>query len=67
MCSRKIFMNGKQRLFKVEGVLGYMIFSIITLHDPCGGEVDIFMFSNIINPPKGITSTSAEIFRVVFR
>ena len=38
-------MNGKQRLFKDEGVLGYMIFSIITLHSPCGGEVDIFMFS----------------------
>ena len=38
-------MNGKQRLYKDEGVLGYMIFSIIILHNPCGDEVDIFMFS----------------------
>ena len=40
-------MNGKQRLYKDEGVLGYMIFSIIILHSPCGGEVDILMFSVI--------------------
>ena len=39
-------MNGKQRLYD-EGVLGYMIFSIIILHIPCSGEVDIFMFSVI--------------------
>ena len=47
MCSREIFMNEKQRLYKYEGVLGYMIFSIAILHNPCGGEVDIFMFSLI--------------------
>ena len=40
-------MNGKQRLYKDEGLFGYMIFSIIILHNPCGGEVDIFMFSVI--------------------
>ena len=40
-------MNGKQRLYKDEGVLGYMIFSITILHSLCGGEVDIFMFSVI--------------------
>ena len=40
-------MNGKQRLYKDEGVLGHMIFSIIILHNPCGGEVDIFIFSVI--------------------
>ena len=38
-------MNGKQRLYKDEGVLGYMIFSIIILHNPYGDEVDIFMVS----------------------
>ena len=37
-------MNGKQRLYKDEGVLGYMIFSITILHSLCGAEVDIFMF-----------------------
>ena len=36
-------MNGKQRLYKDEWVFGYMIFSIIILHNPCGGEVDKFM------------------------
>ena len=40
-------MNGKQRLYKDEGLFGYMIFSTIILHNPCGGEVDIFMFSVI--------------------
>ena len=35
-------MNGKQRLYKDEGPFGYII-----LHNPCGGEVDIFMFSVI--------------------
>ena len=38
-------MKGKQRLYKDKEVLGYMIFSIIILHNPCGDEVDIFMFS----------------------
>ena len=36
-------MNGKQRLYKDEWVFGYMIFSIIILHNTRGGEVDIFM------------------------
>ena len=40
-------MNGKQRLYKDEGLFGYIIFSTIILHNLCGGEVDIFMFSVI--------------------
>ena len=27
-------MNGKQRLYKDEGLFGYMIFSTIILHNP---------------------------------
>ena len=40
-------MNGKQRLCKDEGVLGYMILSITILHSLCGAEVYIFMVSFI--------------------
>ena len=61
MWSRIIFMNENQRLYKDQGVFGYMIFIIIILHNPCCG---IFMFS-VIN--SQYTSTSAEIFRVVFQ
>ena len=45
----------KTKVIERWGVLGYMIFSIIILHSPCGGAVDIFMFS-VINYDSLLTS-----------
>ena len=36
-------MKEKQRLYKDERVFGYMIFSIIILHNPCGDKFSIHL------------------------
>ena len=43
MCSRKIFMNEKQRLYEEGGIRLNEVG--ITLHNPRCGEVGIFMVS----------------------